>query len=108
MGSCLQVRAINGGILLANGALKNHPCAGWELCDKRFVEQCGAETGRDKVMGAPEDRVLLNVLHRQRRRIELEALRDEADTRDRAEELRAQLDELDTDYDHILQAAVLI
>ena len=56
----------------------------------------------------PEDAVLLTVMQRQRRRLELERLRDEADTRDRADELQAQLDELDTDYDHILQAAVLI
>ena len=57
----------------------------------------------------PEDAVvLLTVMQRQRRRIELEKLRNEADTRDRADELQAQLDELDTDYDHILQAAVLI
>ena len=56
----------------------------------------------------PEDGVLLSVMQRQRRRIELETLRNEADTRDRAVELQAQLDELDTDYDHILQGAVLI
>ena len=79
-----------------------------ELCNKRFVKQCGAETGRDKGMLTPENAVLLTVMQRQRRRIELETLRNEADTRDRAEELQAQLDELDTDYDHILQAAVLI
>lgn len=79
-----------------------------ELCNKRFVEQCGAETGRDKGMLTPEDALLLTVMQRQRRRIELQTLRNEADTRDRAEELQAQLDELDTDYDQILQAAVLI
>jgi hypothetical protein len=56
----------------------------------------------------PEDALLLTVMQRQRRRIELEKLRNEADTRNRADELDAQLDELDTDYDHILQAAVLI
>jgi hypothetical protein len=55
-----------------------------------------------------ENAMLLTVMQRQRRRIELEKLRNEADTRDRADELQAQLDELDTDYDHILQAAVLI
>jgi hypothetical protein len=59
-------------------------------------------------MATPEDTVLLTVMQRQRRRIELETLRNEADTRDRADELQAQLDELDIDYDHILQAAVLI
>ena len=59
-------------------------------------------------MLAPVDAVLLSVMQRQRRRIELETLRNEADTRDRADELQAQLDELDTDYDHILQGAVLI
>ena len=59
-------------------------------------------------MLTPEDAVLLTVMQRQRRRIELEKLRNEADTRDRADELQAQLDQLDTDYDHILQAAVLI
>ena len=56
----------------------------------------------------PEDAVLLSVMQRQRRRIELETLRNQANTRDRADELHAQLDELDIDYDHILQAAVLI
>ena len=57
----------------------------------------------------PEDAVvLLTVMQRQHRRIELEKLRNEADTRDRADELQSQLDELDTEYDHILQAAVLI
>ena len=56
----------------------------------------------------PEDVLLLTVMQRQRRRIELEKLRNEADTRNRADELDAQLEELDTDYDHILQAAVLI
>jgi hypothetical protein len=55
-----------------------------------------------------EDAVLLSVMQRQRRRIELETLRNEADTGDCADELQAQLDELDTDYDHILRAAVLI
>lgn len=57
-------------------------------------------------MLTPEDAVLLPIM--ENRRVELEALRNEADTRDRAEELQAQLDELDTDYHHILQAAVLI
>ena len=56
----------------------------------------------------PEDALLLTVMQRQRRRIELEKLRNEAGTRDRADELQAQLDQLDIDYDHILQAAVLI
>jgi len=59
-------------------------------------------------MLTPEDTMLLTVWQRQRRRIELEKLRNEADTRERADELQAQLDQLDTDYDHILQAAVLI
>lgn len=59
-------------------------------------------------MLTPEDAMLLTVLQRQRRRIELEKLRNEADTRERADDLQAQLDQLDTDYDHILQAAVLI
>ena len=68
----------------------------------------GVKTGRNKGMLTSEDAVLLSVMQRQRRRIELETLRNEADTRDRADELQAQLDELDTDYDHILQAAVLI
>ena len=57
-------------------------------------------------MLTPEDAVSLSIM--ESRRVELEALRNEANTRDRAEELQAQLDELDTDYDHILQAAVLI
>jgi len=59
-------------------------------------------------MLTPEDAMLLTVMQRQRRRIELEKLRNEAEARDRADELQAQLDQLDTDYDHILQAAVLI
>ena len=59
-------------------------------------------------MLAAENAMLLTVMQRQRRRIELEKLRNEADTRDRADELQAQLDQLDTEYDHILQAAVLI
>ena len=56
----------------------------------------------------PEDAVLLTVMQRQRRRIELETLRSEADTRYHADELQAQLDELDVDYDYVLQGAVLI
>lgn len=59
-------------------------------------------------MLTPENAVLLTVMQRQRRRIELETLRNEADTRYRADELQAQLDELDVDYDYVLQAAVLM
>ncbi len=59
-------------------------------------------------MLTPEDAVLLTVVQRQRRRIELETLRNEAATPEHAYELQAQLDELDTDYDHILQTAVLM
>jgi len=76
-----------------------------ELCNKRFVEQDGVvETGGDKGMLTPEDAVLLTVMRR--RRIELETLKHAAQTR--ADELQAQLDELDLDYDRILQAVVLI
>ncbi len=57
-------------------------------------------------MLTPEDAVLLSVM--ERRRVELEMLRYEAESRDRADELQAQLDELFSDYDHFLQAAVLI
>ena len=57
-------------------------------------------------MLTPEDAVLLSVM--ERRRVELEMLRYEAESRDRADELQAQLDELGSDYDHLLQAAVLI
>jgi hypothetical protein len=57
-------------------------------------------------MLTPEDAMVLTLL--QHRRLELETLRNEADSRDRAEELQAQLDELDADYDQVLQAAVLI
>jgi hypothetical protein len=57
-------------------------------------------------MLTPEDAVSLTLMRY--RRVELKTLRNEADTRDRAEELQAQLDELDADYDHVLQAAVLI
>jgi len=57
-------------------------------------------------MLAPEDAVSLTLM--QHRRVELEILRNEADTRDHADELQAELDELNADYDHVLQAAVLI
>jgi hypothetical protein len=56
-------------------------------------------------MLTPEDAVLLGVM--EHRRVELEMLRNEAESRDRADELQAQLDELVSDYDHFLQAAVL-
>lgn len=79
-----------------------------ELFNKRLVEQYGGEAVRDKGMLTPENAVLLTVMQRQRRRIELETLRNEADTRYRADELQAQLDELDVDYDYVLQAAVLM
>jgi hypothetical protein len=71
-----------------------------------LLEVIGCETGRDKGMLTPEDAVSLTLMRY--RRVELKTLRNEADTRDRAEELQAQLDELDADYDHVLQAAVLI
>lgn len=57
-------------------------------------------------MLTPEDAVLLTVM--QRRGLNWRPLRNEAETRDRADELQAELDELNTDYDHVLQAAVLI
>ncbi len=57
-------------------------------------------------MLTPEDAAVLGVL--EHRRVELEMLRNKAETRDRADELQAQLDELGSDYDHLLQAAVLI
>jgi hypothetical protein len=57
-------------------------------------------------MLTPEDAVVLTLM--EHRRVELETLKDEADTPDHADELQAQLDELVSDYDHLLQAAVLI
>jgi hypothetical protein len=60
-------------------------------------------------MLTPGDDVFLTVM--QDRRRELNAQKDEAETRHaraRAEELQAQIDELDADYDSVLHAAVLI
>lgn len=101
----LQIFAIRKGAGLGNGLPQNDPR--WNFVTNDLLATRG-EARRDKRMLTPENSVLLTVMQRQRRRIELEALRNEAPTRYRAEELQAQLEELDVDYDHVLQSAVLI
>jgi hypothetical protein len=74
---------------------------------KRFVNVLFGLIGLKEPSGIETAEADPNTAEQHRWRIELEVLRDEANRRDLAQ-LRAQLDELDTGDDHILQPTVLI